>query len=98
MFGLKKRVQRGADLLDRELPNWFNRIDTVELNQESASHCVLGQLYGDWTEGLNKVFGYRWDYKDSFDYGFSLSGSERWNTFGALTRLWKKEILKRRSS
>ena len=43
-------VNRGAALLDRELPGWWRAIDTSALDLDDENHCVLGQswsLYND---------------------------------------------------
>lgn len=41
----RERVARGAALLDRKRPGWFERIDVGTLKLSSCTHCVLGQLW-----------------------------------------------------
>ena len=46
---LQDRVERGAELLDKLLPQWHHRIDIKQLDQTAASFvegrgCVLAQL------------------------------------------------------
>lgn len=37
-------VDRGADLLDRIMPGWENKVVMKELDVSSSVYCVLGQL------------------------------------------------------
>lgn len=47
-----RRVRRGVALLDGEGPwGWRTLISTDRLDVESFRHCLLGQLYGGYTEG-----------------------------------------------
>jgi hypothetical protein len=50
-----ERVARGAALLDQYRPGWADEIDLHELRIESGSDCVLGQLYGDYGEGRERL-------------------------------------------
>jgi hypothetical protein len=50
-----ERVARGAALLDQYRPGWTGEIDVHELRIESGSDCVLGQLYGDYGEGRERI-------------------------------------------
>lgn len=44
----KENVQRGIDLLDRELgPDWPNMIDAETFDIASPEACVLGQLFNE---------------------------------------------------
>ena len=48
----KKQVQRGVKLLDFEIPNWRMGIDIETLDMDRQSECILGQLYGNYVDGL----------------------------------------------
>ena len=50
-----RRVRRGAELLDRVHPGWREKIQIDTLDISSTRHCILGQLYGSYSEGLNAV-------------------------------------------
>jgi hypothetical protein len=53
-----RRCQKGTELLDRVLkPQWAKRIDLDRLSLINGSSCVLGQLYGHYTVGCEKLFG-----------------------------------------
>lgn len=56
---LMARAERGAALLDRDLPDWFMRINTDDLRLQSCFSCVFGQLYVDgyYDEGERRFFG-----------------------------------------
>ena len=46
-------VDRGIALLDKHGPkDWRKKIDCDLLNLESCHNCVLGQLFGDYGDGL----------------------------------------------
>lgn len=39
-------VAQAAQLLDRDLPGWYDRIDLDDLDLGSCSRCIIGQVYG----------------------------------------------------
>ena len=45
MTTIKQRVSRGIELLDQEVPDWFDKIDLDDLDLSSARSCVLGQVF-----------------------------------------------------
>lgn len=53
---LKTSVQRGAQLLDRKRPGWHGRIDVDQLRMEECERCVLGQVFGEYRDGLLRLF------------------------------------------
>lgn len=46
------RVGEGARLLDRTKPNWFRYIDVPSLSLSHCARCALGQVFGEYTDGL----------------------------------------------
>lgn len=58
-------VAKGAAWLDSVRPDWFREINTATLRVETADHCVLTQLYGDYFTGRNLI-----PQKDCCAYGF----------------------------
>lgn len=48
----RERVRRGAAYLDGADGGWRERIDVDRLELSDGSHCVLGQLHGDFQAGL----------------------------------------------
>lgn len=50
----RERVQRGASYLDSVNPHWYRSVDPVTLELSDGSHCVLGQMHGDYRLGLGR--------------------------------------------
>lgn len=44
MSRVKDAVKRGAELLDKKVPGWYEHIDLEKLDQAFPSSCVVGQL------------------------------------------------------
>lgn len=53
----ESRVAIGAALLDQTVPGWWQRVNLETLNLMWHNRCVLGQLFGDWIDGLDALFG-----------------------------------------
>ncbi|MFO8231074.1 MAG: hypothetical protein R6U20_00265 [Longimonas sp.] len=51
----RKRVERGATYLDGVDPHWYRGVDPVTLELSDGSHCVLGQMHGDYRLGLGRA-------------------------------------------
>lgn len=64
---LEARVERGAEWLDKRTPGWEDRIFLEEFNMDSAFHCVLGQVYGNFFTFVTRkrLFG---DARESIDW------------------------------
>ncbi len=45
---LKKRVLKGAALLDEMRPGWREKINPDSINVWNVRNCPLGQVYGDY--------------------------------------------------
>ncbi len=103
MATIKERVQAGADLLDKVLPDWWNgketpTIDLEILEMNSPNMCVLGQCFGEYSAGCEKLAISPWRRSrgpDAEDFGF-ISGVH--NDTGRLTAPWRKEIRYRRNA
>lgn len=69
------RVKKGAEQLDSVYgTGWRDKIDTATLNLSSSTKCTLGQVYGDYHEGLRKL-GLSSYNTDAQDYGFTTLDS-----------------------
>ncbi len=100
MDSIGKRVQRGAELLDKECPDWRERIDLETLNISSVTKDILGQLFGCYNEvteknwkihaEINKKSGEYFCNRASH-FGFATSWEKDKNK--ELTAAWK-ELLK----
>jgi hypothetical protein len=71
------RVARGVALLDREVPDWRDRIDTDDLVMIDGDRCVVGQIERSlnpsvewaWSTGLDRL-GLDMYSIDPHDHGF----------------------------
>lgn len=62
------RARRGAAWLDKKIGRgWRRKIRRRELAMESCQRCVLGQLYGDYGDGLEALGGEAADVKLGMD-------------------------------
>jgi 5-formyltetrahydrofolate cyclo-ligase len=48
-------VRAGAEFLDQELPGWNDLIDLGSLCMDDCTHCILGQAYGYYDDGLHNL-------------------------------------------
>ncbi|MFI6496020.1 hypothetical protein [Nonomuraea typhae] len=91
----EQKAAFGAAELDRLQPGWHRLIDTAKLDLWSEDNCVLGQLHGDYVDGLER---FRWTDEESevrgfyvpFDESDALSLQE--HLYKDLTDCWCQEI------
>lgn len=98
-------VRRGAAFLDATSPGWAERIDPRRLDMGSCDECILGQLYGDYLDGLARIGFVRdvetpWgivknahDLDRAVAHGFSTFGSGL--DYETLAAAWREEIARR---
>lgn len=74
---VSERVQKGIELLDLKNEGWRERIRLSSLSLASFVNCVLGQLYGGFSIGCDKLdiapgdaYLYGFDIDSDGDYGF----------------------------
>jgi cytochrome P450 len=94
---ISERVARGVAWLDENRPAWDREIDLGRLVLSSPCRCVLGQLYGDYSDAPidARLDGY------DVQRGFNSSGrtyGERDNDFDALEAEWRRVITERRAA
>lgn len=87
---VQARVARGAALLDDASPSWWNYVDD-ERNFDMGHErwCVLGQLYGKYRIGLNRL-----KIRSGYAYGFKAH-TER--GIRQLDEAWRDVIANRRA-
>ncbi len=83
MATAQERVVAGAAMLDGKHPDWFRKISRETLQIASTRHCICGQLYGDYNDGIRQL-----GYESGVEYGFTGSSVE-------MNPLWVEEIDKR---
>jgi len=91
------RAKIGATFLDVAQPGWAERINLRRLDLNSCESCVLGQLFGDFANGAEKVFAMRGSARFAAARECGLDGAHDGPTdqYTALTAAWKREIAKR---
>lgn len=103
------RAKAGASLLDVLRPGWAKQINLDALDLSNCSACVLGQLFGHFDAGLEKVFALKAndqalrhtlddtgeDVSDRAGFSIKDFTPDRERHYGNLTRAWKREIAKR---
>lgn len=92
----QKIVSDAAKWLDSVEPGWWRRIDKGNFNIRFCTQCILGQLYGEFTKGLNKHGLSVWGTdKLSLAFNGMLSDGNRSHPdkkFNFLQPLWLAEI------
>lgn len=96
---LRKDVEAGAFYLDENHPGWFKKINLDTLDLSNQCNCVLGQLHGDYDDGLieEKIAASRnWSPGPAhrvalraIHLGFYSFGRVKYD---ALTKAWKRAI------
>jgi hypothetical protein len=93
------RVREGVRLLDEQNPGWDSRIDLARLDMRQCGNCILGQLYGEYDQGLNKLC--LMSASDVFvaRYGFTVFPSQVMlkYPFRRLTWAWTKLVGERQA-
>lgn len=85
------RIARGAALLDEQRPGWRDEIDVETLDLASECDCILGQLHGDYLEGVDML---DLNLPDRVACGFDiLSGvRDEDKAYARLTAEWRQAL------
>jgi hypothetical protein len=90
----KKRVAAGALFLNkktRSTKKWRKQINLETLDIASSCDCVLGQVFGSYSEGCDRL---NIDYPVRLKYGFTVNIKTK--TFDKdteiLRKVWTKEL------
>ena len=91
---MQAEVERGIKLLD---DNWFsfrNRVDLDTLDMGSRSQDILGQLYGDYPDGLIQLGINK---SEAHEYGFTTREDEKnFENMSYLGETWRELMYMRR--
>lgn len=90
MDGFKKEVAAGIALLDKEIPEWRDRINWDSLDMHSCTSCILGQVFNDYSVGIKYFMRKITDWLTlTYDCGFGIfdfdPSLEEWDK---LTKAW----------
>lgn len=100
------RAAKGAELLDAHLPGWHEKIDLGSLDMKCAQKDVLGQLYGDYVDGLAALGLSTSDYESSesdciafgFDVDCTVLTASQPSLYEDLKKVWTWLIQARSSA
>lgn len=87
------RIPEGVALLDDVVPDWASKVDLATLSMSDYNTCVLGQVFGDYSEGRARLgipLG------DGKWYGFDQVGVDP--DWDLLDDAWRAIISERRSA
>jgi hypothetical protein len=99
-----ERVERGALLLDVERPGWAEKIDLGRFYIDSCFECVLGQLYGEYGDGLDELKTINrevWIHPERFGFDCGqapINPRDQKSLYADLQTAWCAEIRKRKSA
>jgi len=82
-------VYAGMKLLGRFIPNWRRLIDADTLDLASTRYCILGQVFGSYSSGLEYLAAMSGESVDEEWYGFCADED---TTSLELTDEWKKRL------
>jgi hypothetical protein len=96
------QIGRGVQVLDayyagRGQSNWKSMIDLSQFNIRKVDRCVLGQLFGDYYNGLDEL-GILVKQYVKYDLAFSLpdfgmhSYDDEGRLWDTLNEEWKEEL------
>jgi hypothetical protein len=100
-------IQAGAELLDRAVPGWADRVDLDILDMRGTGDDgaggrtlvptdILGQLFGSWIDGCRALWpDMKFGQGIPARYGFDIA--ETGQDWRQLDEAWKVEIRNRRA-
>lgn len=91
-----ERVRKGVALLDKAEPGWVDRIDLYMLDLADFNRCIMGQLHGNFTEGL-RTYGLFAVDADAHRHGFDTGSAVSGKAYAELTSEWARIIKARRA-
>lgn len=93
-----KRMRKGVKLLNEQAPGWHRKVKISTLDLSSNDNCILGQVFGEYTNGLELLdINSNDETRNGPAHGFSLC-SEEWTNerIADMTEWWKKQIRAKR--
>lgn len=84
---MQSQVQKGARLLDDRYPRWYKKINRRFFNVSSTLTCMMGQLYGEFFHGLERL---GISPAMASKYGFATTNSNA--AYLRLNSLWIEEM------
>lgn len=87
-------IRAGMERLNKDCPQWREKISIEKLNMRNSSNCVLGQVYGDYSIGCNELnIQTSYSTRPAEILGFNApEGDDWWNDCVTLTKLWQEML------
>ncbi len=87
----KRKIQRGIKLLDEHFGNrsWLDKVKLSTLNMKDAEYCVLGQIYGGYPFGPDRLPYQTETVGTGFDLPMYIMNEK---TYKTLTKEWKEAL------
>jgi len=95
-------VSLGIQTLNDHFGNeeWKSKIDLNDLDLKDTEYCVLGQVFGNFYDGLNAIQNNSFWYTDRYSHGFAVTldygdmsdwkrENKKWDN---LTEEWRKQL------
>ena len=103
---VQSRVNRGVVYLDRKFPDWETYVELENLDMGDSDSCVIAQIFGEYWQGierlfwlrrrLHKLFGYVFYTIRPAYYGFHAFSFDDLE-YARLTTAWKTVITMRQA-
>ena len=87
-------VEEVAAILDKEVPNWFHKVDTGILDMNDESKCIFGQVFGNYERGCVALGICAWSGDGGKDSSLALI-PEREYTNVELSLMWIQQVRER---
>lgn len=91
MSKIPDEIKAGMELLDREVPGWREEIDLYSLDMGLCEHCILGQLFREYDEGVRAI-GITNEKAEQLGLFISNNKSFPNDKYTALTIAWKEAL------
>lgn len=99
---LRRRVRRGARLLDKKVPDWPSRIDPALLDMSSPNSCIVGQTFASSENSYNVGLAQlgidtlsAGDVTHGFEHGPVCTSGSAAEEYSVLAELWLEEAKER---
>jgi len=83
----EKEISNGVEFLNKVNPGWYNKINLEKFSINSDTCCVLGQVYGSYSEAVTNL---NIDYDQRISYCFT--SCEKYPFTEQINQEWKERI------
>ena len=84
---ISNRVKAGIAFLNVVEPDWLKRIDLEKLDLSNSKTCILGEVYGNYYDGRDKL-----DLNEEIAEKLGFAEEENRPNYKSLTAAWKETL------